>query len=196
MKTIRMSAMLLLAILSTSVVMATGNLKVNFTPVNSENAVVEISNVKSTKFEIEVKDQYGDLVFYKTTNENATDYKRMYNFSYLEDGVYTLSVKIDTETNKNKFKIDNGKFEFLSEIKIAKPYFTFEDNKFKMSYLNFNQDLVNLFVYKDSEKIMDKTIDRDFAINEGLDFSKSIRGNYRIVVDAGVDLFEYEIVKE
>lgn len=193
MKKIRTTGMVLVAILVTSVAMATGNLKLSITPMQSDMAMVEVTNVESSNYELEVLNESGDMLFYKKTKDLANDYKRIYDFSNLEDGTYTLAVKIDSETNKSQFKIDRGNIEVMKESKVAMPYFTFADNKFKMTYLNYDKNEVLLYVYGDYGLVTSKDLSSDFAIHKGLDLSKLQKGNYRIVLEAGQEMFEYDI---
>ena len=187
------TTMIIAAILITNFAMATGNLRVSFLPVGSDNARLEITNSNTSQFEIDVKDDNGDVVFFKKTKDLATNYQKMYDFSALEDGFYTLSVKIDNEKNESRFSIERGNVVVLDEKKFAKPYFTFDDNVFKMTYLNFSNDPLKMFVYGDKGLLKEKNLSKEFAVHEGLDFSKAERGAYRVIVEHGLEMFEYNV---
>jgi hypothetical protein len=118
----------------------------------------------------------------------------MYDFSPLEDGIYTLSVKIDSEKSESRFAIERGQLTVLDEKKIAKPYFTFDDKVFKMSYLNFTNDALKMYVYDEDGLVKEKMLGKEFAVHEGLDFSKAERGSYRVIVEHGLEMFQYDIV--
>lgn len=194
MKTVKTTVMLFVVLLITNLAMATGNLKVNFLPVGAENASIEITNFTMSQFEIDVKDENGDVVFFKKTKDLSTNYSKIYDFSPLEDGNYSLSVKIDTEKNESRFNMERGKLKILDEKKIAKPYFTFEDKVFKMTYLNFNSDAVKMYIYGEDGLLKEKKLGNEFAVHEGLDFSKAENGSYRVIVEHGLEMFEYDIV--
>lgn len=194
MKTMKKTTMILAAILIANLAMATGNLRVNFLPAGADNATLEITNAETSQFEIDVKDNKGVVVFYKKTKDLSSNYRKMYDFSGLEDGNYTLSVKIDTEKNESRFNIERGNLTVLDEKKVAKPYFALDDKVFKMTYLNFNNDALKMYVYGEEGLLKEKDLSNEFAVHEGLDFSKADRGSYRVILEHGLEMYQYDIV--
>lgn len=194
MKTGKLFLALILATFTATSVMATGNLKMNISTGDTEEAVVEISNLKTSVFQIDVKDEYGDVIFYKKTKVPSTNYKRIYDFSRLEDGTYSMTVKIDRELTQKRFDIRNGKVNVLAEKKVVEPFFIHDNQQFKMSYLNFAGEDVKLYVYDNNRnEIYKKHFTSDFTIHHGLDLSKLPRGNYEFVLSSGNEIFDYRI---
>ncbi len=193
MKTMRTTWILLIAFLISSVAMATGNLRVNVMPAGPDNAVVNITNTKESNFEIKVRDDNGEVIFSKKTKEEAMDYFKRYDFSRLDDGTYELSVETETDTYKSVFSINRGNVELLDETRMVKPYFNFENDIFKMSYLNFDQNKLKIYVYGGDDLLIEKKLENDFAVHEGLDFTKSSRGLYKIVIIDDLEMFEYYV---
>jgi hypothetical protein len=170
-----------------------GNVRLNVVPEESEKAYVEISNTVLTQFEIDVRDEFGEVVFYKKTMEPAAVYKKKYDFSALEDGIYTLSVKSERELNQTRFSIKYGEIEILGERKVVEPHFTMDGNTWKMSYLNFPLEKMDLYVYDGNRLLYEKRIDPVFAVHEGLDLSELYPGNYQVVFATQSDSFEHEV---
>jgi hypothetical protein len=194
MKTMKTLFALTLAILVYGSAMASGNLKVNITALNNDLTEVEISNVKMSKFEIDVTNDKGEVVFYKETKAPATNYKRNYDFSLLEDGTYYFTVKIDNESTETKFRVENGKMNIIEEKKMVDPVFIFENNHLKLSYLNFEEENLTLTVYDNSRnELYKKDLKSDFVTQHGLDFSKVARGTYVAVLSNGNDVHSYNI---
>lgn len=196
MKKLKTSLALLALILTSGAVMATGNLKVNVTPVKSEKAVVNVSSSAQSHFEIEVRNDAGDLVFYKETNSPSKSYNKLYDFSNLEDGLYTFKVKLDKQVSTSNLDISNGNVAVVSERKDAEPYFTLENNKLKMSFLNYENEDVKLYLYDNStnELVMEKDLESEFAINYGLDFTQVKNGNYDAVLTSKNKYYKYNVV--
>lgn len=194
MKTMKNLFAAAIAVLLVNGAMASGNLKVNIASGNSEFAEVEISNVAMSTFEIDVKDENGEVVFYKETKAPATNYKRKYDFSNLADGTYFFTVKIDKESHETKFEIDNGQVNVMEEKKMVDPVFTFENNELKMTYLNFSGENTSLLVY-DSRRnqLYEKDLKSDFATHHGIDFSKAPKGNYEVVLSSGNEVHSYDV---
>lgn len=174
--------------------MASGNLKVNIASGSKDLAGVEIFNVKMSTFEIDVKNDMGEMVFYKETSSPATSYKRNYDFSRLEDGTYFFTVKIDNESTETKFDIKRGQVNVVEEKKMVDPVFVFDNKELKLSYLNFNGDNTTLIVYDSSRTpLYDKDLKSDFVTQHGVDFSKVPRGDYEVVLSSGNSVHSYDV---
>jgi hypothetical protein len=194
MKTMKTIFALVLAVFVYGSVNASGNLRVNITDLNNSLTEVEILNAKMSMFEIDVKNEKGELVFFKETTSPATNYKRKYDFSKLENGVYFFTVKIDNELKETKFRIENGKMTVLKQTKMVEPVFIFDDNQLKLSYLNFDGENSSFIVYDSNRnELYRKNLNSDFITQHGLDFSKATRGSYRAVLSSGNNVFSYDI---
>jgi hypothetical protein len=193
MKTMKTTMIALALMASVSFAYGSGNVRLNMNQTEADKAYVEISNATFTQFEIKVEDVYGDLIFSKKTMEPAMNYKKKYDFSALEDGTYTLSVKSEKETNTTKFRIERNNIKILEERKIVEPHFTTDGNIWKMSYLNFPMEITNIYIYDGNQLIYTKSIDPTFAVHEGLDLSKLDPGDYQIVFTTPQDIYEHDV---
>ena len=194
MKTMRTTVTFLVAIFISTMAFGTGNLKVNVTPLGEDNAIVNISNTALGNFDIEVRDLYGELIFSKKTKGEAMDYRKKYDFSRLDDGTYDLTVKTETDIYESRFTLEHGDMTVLKESRTAKPYFYVDNNIFKMSYLNFDQNNLKLYVYGENDLLLEKKLSNDFAVHEGLDFSKTGSGMYRIVLVDDNNIFQHYVM--
>jgi len=194
MKTMKNLFALAIAVLIVNGAMASGNLRVNIASGNNEFAEVEISNVAMSTFEIDVKDENGDIVFYKETQAPASNYKRNYDFSNLEDGNYYFTVKIENESTETKFNINSGELTVFEEKKMVDPVFMFENNELKLTYLNFSEENTSLIVYDSSRnQLYEKDLKSNFVNHHGIDFSKVAKGNYEVVLSSGNDIHSYDV---
>ncbi|QGY44594.1 hypothetical protein GM418_13255 [Maribellus comscasis] len=195
MRKVKTSLVLLALVVISGAVLATGNLKVNIVPGESEKAVVNVTNAAQSQFEIEIKNENGDIVFYKETKSPSTSYKKVYDFSMLEDGHYTFTVKLDKEMETNILDVSNGKVKVVSERKDVEPLFLFKDDEFRVAYLNFAKENVKFYLYDNNtnQLVLEKDLKSDFAINYGLDFSKMKRGSYDAVIAGEKNFYEYKI---
>lgn len=182
-------------VLVTGAVWATGNMKVNIVPAENEKAVVQILNVAESNYEIELKNETGDLVFYKKTDAPSANYARHYDFSMLKDGNYSLTVKGDNEKMENYLKIEKGTVEVLNQRKEVAPFFTVRDNRLEVSYLNFELENLKVMVYDNNTLLFEKNLEPEFAVNYGLDLSNLQSGTYDAVLVAENSSFEYQIIK-
>jgi hypothetical protein len=182
-------------LLVSSAVLATGNMKVNILPSN-EKTLVQVLNVAESNYEIELKNERGDLVFYKKTDSPATTYAQHYDFSLLNDGNYSLTVKGTNEKMENTLKIKKGNVEVLNQRKEVAPFFTVRDNRIEVSYLNFELENLKVMLYDNNTLLFEKNLEPEFAVNYGLDLSNLKSGKYDAVLTSGNNFFEYQITKK
>lgn len=169
--------------------------KMNVIPLNSERAIVSVTNENPAIFEVSIEAENGDLVYYKQTSEPVTDFKQIYDFKNLADGKYVLNLKVNDTKVINDFQVSNEKIEVGESRVRFDPYFSFKNNELKLSYLNFDQENLNLYFYNNEELVYETKLGRDFNITTGYDLSKLANGNYRVVLSSGNNYYTYNLVK-
>lgn len=172
---------------------ASGNLKVNILPLNAEKAVVAISTLSNSNFNITIADENGQIVFYRENLGPDKNYRKVYDFSDLENGTYQLTVVSDDLTAERQFQKSRGHIEVGEEKTTLEPFFVYESNILKCSFLNFNKEDITLYFYKNNVEVFSKAIGHDFIIQQALDLSKLGKGSFEAVLSAGIKQFSYPI---
>lgn len=185
---------LAVALLVANVVVASGKIKVNLDAKNSETAVVEILNSEMSKIHVQIKDQYGETIYSKKKVAPAESFKTKYNFSNLEDGLYRFSVQIDNERTENRFSVENGDVNLIEVRKSVEPYFAYGQNKLDITFLNYQNEEIKMFVYDNRKNLLyEKSLGEDFAIHHAVDLSKLRFGDYDVVLANNEDIYEYSV---
>mgnify|MGYP000041243717 CR=1 FL=1 len=187
-------AVLLVLVMLANVALASGNLKVNLLENDVDYAVMEISNADMSLVEIDVKNAYGDELYSLETTVPVNEFKKRYNFSELEDGLYFYSVKIDDEKVVKELEIVDGKVEVVDVRKSVDPYFVQENDMLKFSFLNFQKENVTLYVYEDSKLLTESKLGNSFTINKAVDLKDLKKGNYEVVITNEEDVFSHNFV--
>jgi hypothetical protein len=172
---------------------ASGNLKVNILPLNAEKAVVAISTLTNSNFKITIANDQGEIVYYQENSNPDENYRKVYDFSDLEDGTYKLTVVSDDVTSERLFKKSHRIINVGEEKTTIEPYFGYEDGILKCSYLNFNKEDITLYFYKNNVEVFSKAIGHDFIIQQALDLSKLGKGSFEAVLCARIKQFTYPI---
>jgi len=193
MKTILKVTFLFALVAFANTLFASGNLKVNMLPVDSEKALVAISALSNSNFNITIVDQKGQIVYYQEATDQGTGYRKVYNFSDLEDGTYKLTVASDNLTAERQFNKSHGQIKVGEEKTTLEPFFGYEAGILRCSYLNFGKEDMTLHFFKNNELIYTKNIGRDFNVQQALNLSKLDKGNYEAVLYAGEKQFTYPI---
>jgi len=173
---------------------ASGNLKVNILPLNAEKAVVAISTLSNSNFNITIADDKGQIVYYQENSNSGENYRKVYNFSDLEDGTYKLTVVSDDLTTERQFEKSHRMINVGEEKTTIEPYFGYDDGILRCTYLNFTKEDMTIHFFKNNELLYTKNIGKGFNVQEAMNLSKLGKGNYEAVLYAGVKQFTYPIV--
>jgi hypothetical protein len=193
MKTMLKITFLFAFVAFTNALFAVGNLKINIIPVKAEKAVIAISTLSGSNFNITIADNHDNIVYYKENSDASENYRKVYDFSNLEDGIYYLTIVSNDLTAERQFNLSHGQITVGEEKTTLEPFFGYQGGILKCSYLNFEKDDVTLLFYKNNKQIYRKEIGRSFSIHHALDLSKLDKGTYQAVLSAGGKQFEYPI---
>ena len=194
MKTIKL-AFTVAAFAAATIATAVEKPKMNVIPLNSERAVVTVTNEKAAIFEVSIEAENGEMVYYKQTSEPVTDFKQIYDFKDLADGNYVLNLKVNDTKVMNDFQVTGNGIEVgESKVRFA-PYFDFKNNELKLSYLNFDQENLRLYFYNNEGLVYESKLGKDFSITTGYDLSGLNSGNYKVVLSSYNNEFTYNLVK-
>jgi hypothetical protein len=196
MKTIIAISFLIATALVSQLSFASGNLKVNILPMDEGKAKFEVSHNLVQRFEISISNPMGDMVYYHETEGEQAEYKKTYDFSNLEDGVYKVEVKIDGSSNEQLLSINKGNVQLGESVYKTEPFFSYKNNTLNLSYLNHNNENVSLHLYEDGKLVWEKELDNTLTVHKGLSMAKLKKGDYQIVLASGNEIYEYEFTRE
>jgi hypothetical protein len=169
--------------------------KMDVIPLTADRAIVSITNENPALFEMSIETLDGSMVFYKQTTNASTQYQQVFDFANLEKGKYLLNLKVNDTKVIREFEV-NSKNIHVGESKLRfDPYFSFKNDMLKFSYLNFDMENYQLYIYNNEGLIFQRKMGNDFAIQNGFDLSKLESGNYKVVLSSRNNEFAYSIKK-
>jgi hypothetical protein len=145
---------------------------------------VEFKNVKKGQT-LTIKNDQG-LTVYNYGIKNSGNYSKTFNFSALEDGIYSTELNKDFEIIIKKFQVKNGLVTFLNDDneKIFKPIIRKEGNLILLSKITFNQKSLDVAIYYNGINILSETVKGEELTNRIYKLSENKKGDYKVVVDA------------
>lgn len=188
----RFIVVLALAILAGTATGA-GNLSVKMQAVAPDRALMAISTLGNSSFSITVTDAENKVVYFQELDHAPTNYRKVFDFSKLEDGKYRLSVKSDGMTCDREFEKKFRSISIGDENTRLEPYFGFDNGLLRFTYLNFDKRQVSLRFYDEKNLIYSKEIGRNFTITEALNLQKLGKGDYRAVLTNGLNEYSYAL---
>ncbi len=170
--------------------------RLEVTPVRENKAIVALANERPSLFEISVNAADGTLVYRHETKEIQTGYRKLFDFSGLEDGRYELSVKVNTSTVKRSVTIRDGGLQVGDSELRFDPYFTWSENLLKISYLNFDKDHLRFYIFDTKgETLYESSLGKEFNTIAGYDLKGLDPGLYTVVITGGNKEFVYDLTK-
>ncbi len=191
----RMKTTVLAALLFISgAAMASGNLQLSIIP-EDNNLKVNISNAEESRYEIEITDSRGDIIYYKVTKKPSSTYNSTFDYSALGDGKYTYKVNLGEESITAYLEIKKGKAAVVEQRKDLEPYFSVKNKQLNVSFLNFEREKLLLLVYdnQSNELLYKKGFDRDFAVIHALNLSELDEGSYNAILSTQSEDYTYEV---
>jgi hypothetical protein len=182
-------------VLISAAVMATGNLKVDIVSACSDHTMVKISNNSESRYEIELKNEKGDIVYYKMTSSPSATHAEQFDFSMMDNGIYSLTINVDNEKMENTLVINQGQAGVIGQRKEVHPFFTVRENRLELSWLNFELENPKVLLYDNNTLLFEKELDPEFSVNYALDFSRLERGKYNAVLVSETSHFEFPVIK-
>lgn len=169
--------------------------KMNVIPLSAERAVVSITNENAAYFELSINAEDGTMVYYKQSNKPLTDYQKIFDFARLDAGSYVFTLKVnDTRLSKNFSVNSKGINVGASKLRFD-PFFKYENNVLKLSYLNFDQNNMKLYFYNNEGLVHESKLGNDFAISSGYDLSNLEDGDYSVILSSFNNEFTYNLTK-
>jgi hypothetical protein len=189
------SLVTLLAVAIVTLASATDLSKMTVNPLNADQLIISVANDKEFSFEIGVYASNGDIVYYKQSDKPISTYQKIFDVKNLEDGKYKMILKVNDTSMEKNFIVSPSKI-FMSESELSiDPYFIFDGNDLKFTYLNFKYENFKLEIYEGYDLIFKTKIGADFPINSGYNLSKLEAGNYKAVLSSYNKEFIYQFAK-
>lgn len=181
--------------LSAGAVMATGNLSVNISEGEGAEAHVRVSNAVESQFEMEIRNENNDIIYYKQIQQPLKLVLNTFDFSKLSNGEYTFLVKLDNEQNVTTLAVKNGDVKVVDQVKQVDPYFGLFNDQLNISYLNHGAGDVKLYLYDEKTKnlVHEDILGSEFAVHHAVNLSKLNNGSYEAVLVSNNGIYEYEI---
>ncbi|QXP71348.1 hypothetical protein H0I29_04495 [Polaribacter sp. R2A056_3_33] len=145
---------------------------------------VEFNNVKKGQT-LTIKNSNG-LTVYNNEIQNSGDYSKTFDFSALENGIYSAELNKDFEIVIKQFNVENGLVTFLNnkDEKIFKPIIRTEGELLLISKINFNNEPLKVTLYYNDETVLSETISGDKLLKRVYKLSEKEVGAYKVVISS------------
>ncbi|MDH5365590.1 MAG: hypothetical protein OEW67_01280 [Cyclobacteriaceae bacterium] len=156
---------------------------------NSKKVILGIKLLEDEKVRLIIQNKKNEDIFskwYKTTS----GFMQTFDFSKLNDGVYTFKIKAGNEKVENTVEIKDDKAilpgfsAYISEV---------EDSKVKFSYFAPKDDVYLVLKNKEGEKLFEKKVGAGYNSSGIANLSKLSKGTYTLQIKNGTNIESKEI---
>ncbi|WP_299121007.1 hypothetical protein [uncultured Winogradskyella sp.] len=153
---------------------------------NYANATLEVlptfNNVKKGN-SITVTDATGAVIFSGRINFDG-NISRLYDFSQLKDGLYSIEVNKDYVIEISAVEVKNNSVYFIEHknIKVFKPVFRIFEDSIIISKLALDTPEMEVKLYYEDELIYSETVKGKEILNRAYKIDKTIKGEYSVIV--------------
>ncbi|WP_179334086.1 hypothetical protein [Winogradskyella costae] len=157
---------------------------------NAKTDVIPTSDLVSKGDHISVSDASGVVLYSGSINFNG-NIQNLYDFSQLQDGVYTVEVNKDFEININSIKVKAHKVTFLETTnkQIFKPVFRLNNAQLIISKLAVDSNEMDVELYFKNEIIYSETIKGSDVLNRVYKLDQNLKGEYTAIIRANGRVF-------
>ncbi|MCA0131382.1 hypothetical protein [Winogradskyella alexanderae] len=142
----------------------------------------ETSHFVSEGNRISVYNSEGTVI-YSGKVKNSGNLTRLYDFTQLDNGVYTIEINKDFEIEVSSIEVKNKKVKFVhSKERIFKPVFRNKDSRLIISKLGVDTNEMNVTLYFEDNLIYSDTVKGDQVLNRVYRLDESLPGEYTAVV--------------
>ncbi len=161
--------------------------KMNVITVEDHKALITYSSNAANKLEITLSECNGEILYFKRTNENCNEYKKVFDFAELGDGKYCICINYGNRSISRDLNVKDNAIQVGTPQCLFEPYFSVCNNKLNVSFLNAAQKQVQLSIYQNGRYIVGADLGKDLAIQKCIDLSDLRQGKYEVIL---VDKFK------
>ena len=178
------------ALISTTTGLAGDGMSI--TPHTAEKkAVVELESLKSIDVGIMVTDDKG-RVLYEETIQSQKPYGRVYDFTALSDGIYTITSNDDYIRTTSQVEVQHAVVEVLSNEVEYKPVFQTRENSLLVNYFNSDARDITFTIENDYGVLYESTEGNNHSFQKRVNIRKMMPGRYYAKVDIGDRSYSYD----
>jgi hypothetical protein len=149
---------------------------------NAKKVTIEFNDAKKGHL-LTIKDKDGTILH----SENVIKEGRLvkiFDFSKLENGIYSLELNKDFEIIVKTLEVKNNKVLFNENSKkvVFKPVIRNKKNILMISQIAFDKKPIKVVLFFDDEIIYSETIKSEVILNRVYKLDKEIKGNYKVIV--------------
>lgn len=171
-----------LALFVASIGNATEIPKMSIEPTSYEKAMVTFNSPTAFPIEVSIYTVNGEMIYYWKSEKPQKQLTRIFDLSKIGYGDFDVCINYGMQSINRELSVQKSGIKVGPSVQLYEPYFRFENNQLKVSFLNTVQKSVYLNIYKDGEHVTGVNLGKTLDIQKCLDFSKLEKGKYDVIL--------------
>jgi len=159
---------------------------VKITPLNhSDMDLLQVLVPHKQNGSIYITDSNGHIL-YSETIKLGPAYSQIYDFTNLEDGIYTFYAEMERTKTTTEMKVENASVEVLNQVHEYLPFFKVEGNQLMVMYLNQEWDEIEFTIKSIDHRIFYNGEEGNPMIFQKIfDISNMLNGEFYAMLKVG-----------
>ena len=160
----------------------------------SDKGLILKLNDPAKQFELKLSDENLNTIYSENILEGT--YAKEFNMKKLPSGIYYFSLEGTMKSITYTLKVKLGEVKIVNRIeKTNKPVFKVVGDKVYINVLNSKQQKVGIKIVDTQDRIVfNEDFKGDFKIGKILNFEQAVKGEYRVVVKEGTQIYSQNIL--
>jgi len=185
----------IIAIFITGIGFSANNQKLSVDPIGKNKILLSYESETDTPFEITIRDEGGETLYHWQSKIPLERFKKVFNLTELEKGEYSLCIDYGENCINHALEINEEGIAIDTVFQLYKPYFSYENQMLKLSFLNPAQNEVFLYLYTKNELVNQINLGKDLNVQRIFNLSKLYDGEYDVVLTDFFKEYHFEVLK-
>lgn len=190
----RKASLVFLAIASMSISsFASGD--INISPKKeSLRAIVEIDVPVREDVNVTVTDPGGTVIHSDVISKNS-EYGKVFDFSQVNDGVYTFVTKTEHTTVSKTIELEGNKLSVINKEYAHKPVFKIEGDLITVNFLNQTNESISISIEDSAKDYFKEEGDNSALYGKMVSVRNLPAGKYKVVLAVGEKVYNYNFIR-
>lgn len=168
---------------------------INISPMKEDSrAKVEIEVPTREDVNVTVMDPTGMVIHNDFINKNS-EYRKVYDFSQVDDGVYTFVSKSGFITVTKTIELKDNSVSIMNKEFSYAPVFAIDGDILKVSFLNKSQEEISISLIDSSKDYLKEKGDNSLAYGKMIDIKNLPAGEYIFALAVGGKEYNYRFIR-
>ncbi len=188
-------ALIALAIFIAATGFATELPKMNVVSPKAENTHFSFESDKAYPIVLTIKSDDGAILYYWKSKRPEEKFERIFDLSDVKCGKYKICLNYGEQSMYRELSVTSNGIYTGPNVELHQPYFSYADDKLKLSFLNTGKEDVYLTIYRNGNFLTGISLGNQLDLQKLVDLSNLEKGDYDVVLSDNFATHHYMVHK-